>query len=74
MAKGKVRSPEEIKEMQRDIRRQHRPLLRQIEMLDIREKTLAWVMGEDDPFAAVEAAEADAEDNEQLIALAEASE
>lgn len=54
MAKGKLRSPEEIARMQKDIRRQYRPLMRQTEILSIREKTLDWVMGGDDSFLEVE--------------------
>lgn len=51
MAKGKLRSPEEINGMIRDIRKSHRPLLREIEKLEIRERTLDWVMGGEDAFA-----------------------
>jgi len=50
MPKGKMRTTEEIARMQKDIRRKHRPLLRKMEILSIREKTLDWVMGSDDPF------------------------
>lgn len=50
MPRGKLRSPEEIARMQKDIRRQYRPLVRQTEILAIREKMLDWVMGGDDQF------------------------
>jgi hypothetical protein len=50
MPRGKLRSPEEIGRMVKDIKRMHRPLLRQIEILQIRERTLDWVMGGDDAF------------------------
>lgn len=66
MPKGKLRSPEEINRMLKDIRRSHRPLLRQMEVLEIREKTLAWVMGEDDSFVVVE--EPTTEESEELAA------
>jgi hypothetical protein len=59
MARGKIRSPEEIQRMQRDIRRQYRPLLRKMEVLEIREKTLDWVMGGDDQFGEQENTEFD---------------
>lgn len=50
MPRGKLRSPEEIAARIKDIRRKHRPLIQEMERLDIQARTLDWAMGGDDSF------------------------
>lgn len=57
MPKGKLRSPEEINARIKELKRKHRPLLAELERLDIQARALDWAMGGDDTFVQPEAAE-----------------
>lgn len=71
MPRGKLRSPEEINGRIRELKKKHRPLLQELERLDIQARALDWALGGEDTFEVSSNGTAEVNVNSDSEAVAE---